>query len=276
MYKFPQAKFKSFETRSAAEDFIAGYASGVRKAGNSVFRSSYSAPGSAQSSTASGDEVRVLGEGPARVASSYVVGGASDGPKKTITKKRSIANRSGKKPIARQPFWWSDEDAAKRSASVVDLTSGEDLEETVVWTDGSCLGNQLKNGRRKAGVGAFFGDNDPRNVSMKLPGEMQTNQRAEVFVGIFSTQLAISCSRAPTPPHPDARFDTYAYLSPVLAHSYLHECTTLAQYKHTNIFIVHFWWGLTGSRQPYVRWRWPALASLSPSGLTAIIWFKVI
>ncbi|KAH6617626.1 ribonuclease H-like domain-containing protein [Chaetomium tenue] len=48
----------------------------------------------------------------------------------------------------------------------------------IVYTDGSSLGN----GRvgATAGVGVYFGDNDPRNVSERLEGETQTNQRAEL------------------------------------------------------------------------------------------------
>lgn len=33
---------------------------------------------------------------------------------------------------------------------------------SIVYTDGSCLGNHLPAEKRKAGIGVFFGDNDPR------------------------------------------------------------------------------------------------------------------
>ncbi|KAF7525787.1 hypothetical protein G7054_g10962 [Neopestalotiopsis clavispora] len=47
-----------------------------------------------------------------------------------------------------------------------------------IYTDGSSRGN----GRigAAAGVGVFFGANDPRNISERLRGEPQTNQRAEL------------------------------------------------------------------------------------------------
>ncbi|KAJ9141942.1 Ribonuclease H [Pleurostoma richardsiae] len=47
-----------------------------------------------------------------------------------------------------------------------------------VYTDGS----SLSNGRAgaAAGVGVYFGKGDPRNVSERLQGEPQTNQRAEL------------------------------------------------------------------------------------------------
>ncbi|KAJ2052573.1 hypothetical protein GGI08_004996 [Coemansia sp. S2] len=48
----------------------------------------------------------------------------------------------------------------------------------VVYTDGACLGN----GHHGAvgGVGVYFGPNDNRNYSGPLPGQIQTNQRAEL------------------------------------------------------------------------------------------------
>lgn len=48
----------------------------------------------------------------------------------------------------------------------------------IVYTDGSSLGN----GRAGAvaGVGVFFGTGDPRNISERLVGDLQTNQRAEL------------------------------------------------------------------------------------------------
>lgn len=48
----------------------------------------------------------------------------------------------------------------------------------VVYTDGSSLGNGRKGAT--AGVGVYFGDSDPRNVSERLQGNPQTNQRAEL------------------------------------------------------------------------------------------------
>jgi ribonuclease HI len=52
----------------------------------------------------------------------------------------------------------------------------------VVYCDGSCRGNG-KTGAI-AGVGVYFGDNDPRNVSEPLAGPTQTNQRAELTAAI--------------------------------------------------------------------------------------------
>ena len=48
----------------------------------------------------------------------------------------------------------------------------------IVYTDGSCLNNGRKNA--KAGLGVYFGTDDPRNVSERITG-LQTNNRAELL-----------------------------------------------------------------------------------------------
>ncbi|KAJ1993915.1 hypothetical protein GGI25_001880 [Coemansia spiralis] len=59
-------------------------------------------------------------------------------------------------------------------------------DEVVVFTDGASSGNGQQGAR--AGVGVFFGHNDPRNISVRLLGERQTNQRAE----LTAIEMAIS------------------------------------------------------------------------------------
>lgn len=56
-----------------------------------------------------------------------------------------------------------------------------------VFTDGSCSNNGRKNA--KAGFGVYFGENDPRNVSKRVPGELrQTNNVGEILaiIEVFS------------------------------------------------------------------------------------------
>ncbi|KAG8879367.1 hypothetical protein FRB98_005685, partial [Tulasnella sp. 332] len=50
---------------------------------------------------------------------------------------------------------------------------------TVVYTDGASQGNGRPGAR--AGVGVWYGVNDPRNVSERCPGD-QTNNRAELIL----------------------------------------------------------------------------------------------
>lgn len=51
-------------------------------------------------------------------------------------------------------------------------------DELYVYTDGACMNNGYKNAC--AGIGIFFGKNDPRNVSKRIDGK-QTNNVAELL-----------------------------------------------------------------------------------------------
>jgi ribonuclease HI len=56
---------------------------------------------------------------------------------------------------------------------------------TIVWTDGSALGNSRSNQNSVAGSGVYFDENHPYNRSVRLPGIVQTNQRAEIYVSLL-------------------------------------------------------------------------------------------
>ncbi|GAA5796749.1 hypothetical protein HPULCUR_002124 [Helicostylum pulchrum] len=64
---------------------------------------------------------------------------------------------------------------AKRSRTEAPLFERKKV--TVVYTDGASSNNGKAHAR--AGYGVYWGDNDPRNASVRLDGEKQTNQRAE-------------------------------------------------------------------------------------------------
>lgn len=57
-----------------------------------------------------------------------------------------------------------------------------------IYTDGSSLANGREGSR--AGVGVYFGDGDARNVSERLVGDPQTNQRAELMAMLRALQIA--------------------------------------------------------------------------------------
>ncbi|KAG5920621.1 hypothetical protein E4U61_007626 [Claviceps capensis] len=57
-----------------------------------------------------------------------------------------------------------------------------------IYTDGSSLANGRAGAR--AGVGVYFGDADARNVSERLIGEPQTNQRAELMAMLRALEIA--------------------------------------------------------------------------------------
>lgn len=57
-----------------------------------------------------------------------------------------------------------------------------------IYTDGSSLSNGKVGAR--AGVGVYFGDDDPRNVAEPLDGDLQTNQRAELQAMVRALEIA--------------------------------------------------------------------------------------
>ncbi|KAJ1914187.1 hypothetical protein IWQ60_008903 [Tieghemiomyces parasiticus] len=72
----------------------------------------------------------------------------------------------------------------------------------VVYTDGACINN----GRAGscAGVGAYFGDGDVRNISERLKGPVQTNQRAELTA--IKRALEVCSRRRPLTVHTDSKY----------------------------------------------------------------------
>ncbi|KAG2198874.1 hypothetical protein INT47_010279 [Mucor saturninus] len=62
---------------------------------------------------------------------------------------------------------------------------------SVVYTDGASSNNGNENAR--AGYGVYWGDNDPRNASVRLPGN-QTNQRAEASAVIHALEQSLNGS----------------------------------------------------------------------------------
>jgi len=67
----------------------------------------------------------------------------------------------------------------------------------LIYTDGACPSNGTLEGR--AGIGIYFGPNDPRNISARLPGkEHQTNQRAELFAVLKALEILYSAQKPGT------------------------------------------------------------------------------
>lgn len=63
----------------------------------------------------------------------------------------------------------------------------------LVYCDGACT----RNGKSGAiaGIGVWFGDNDPRNISEPLKGPRQTNQRAELTAIIRTLEICTDVGR---------------------------------------------------------------------------------
>jgi ribonuclease HI/exonuclease III len=57
---------------------------------------------------------------------------------------------------------------------------------TTVYTDGACTNNG--NEDAAAGLGVWFGENDPRNISMRVPLNPQTNQTGELMAVLLAVK----------------------------------------------------------------------------------------
>lgn len=66
--------------------------------------------------------------------------------------------------------------------------------ELVIYTDGACRSNGSP--KAVAGYGVYYGDNDTRNISRKLLGPIQTNNRAELMAVIEALNSLDSISKA--------------------------------------------------------------------------------
>lgn len=63
----------------------------------------------------------------------------------------------------------------------------------VVYTDGSCKNHSIINNVSVAGIGIWYGDDDMRNVSLRLPDNIkQTNNCAEIFAALVVLQSNIN------------------------------------------------------------------------------------
>ena len=71
------------------------------------------------------------------------------------------------------------------------------MKEVIIFTDGSTLNNQQK-GKRKGGVGVFFGVDDPRNISFPLKESKYfkvTNQVAELTACVKGIETLIGSEK---------------------------------------------------------------------------------
>ncbi|TPX56582.1 hypothetical protein PhCBS80983_g04430 [Powellomyces hirtus] len=81
-----------------------------------------------------------------------------------------------------------DDEACLSALASASAETGSDMVSVSIFTDGSCLGNGKVSAR--AGVGVWFGQNDERNIAERLPGKVQTNNRAELTAVIRAIESA--------------------------------------------------------------------------------------
>ncbi|KAG0262960.1 hypothetical protein DFQ27_002027 [Actinomortierella ambigua] len=148
----PAAKFKKFPTLQEAQDFV--------KNGPAP----YPQRGAASSSKA-------------RSTSSSSSAASSSASRRTGASKAATAAPSSS----------SVGTAASSSYTRVGNITVPVSDAIIAYTDGSSRGNGQEG--CQAGIGVFFGVNDPRNVSERLPVAPDTNQRAELMAALRAIQV---------------------------------------------------------------------------------------
>ncbi|KAI9093443.1 ribonuclease H1-like protein, partial [Phlyctochytrium arcticum] len=83
-------------------------------------------------------------------------------------------------------FFLSDQETGSIQSSL--NGSSSILPSLEVYTDGSCRGNGSS--RAVAGLGVYYGPSHPHNLSERLPGPVQTNNRAELLAVIRAIETA--------------------------------------------------------------------------------------
>ncbi|RWS27327.1 ribonuclease H1-like protein [Leptotrombidium deliense] len=78
-------------------------------------------------------------------------------------------------------------DKSTSASTSASTSSTRDSKHAIVYTDGACSKNGYSGA--KAGIGVFWGKNDPRNVSAPLTGR-PTNNRAEIHAAIIAIKQA--------------------------------------------------------------------------------------
>jgi ribonuclease HI len=168
---FSKAIYKSFATRDEANAFLQANSAGSGSSGpsrslyassaqQSPYSSSSTSYGSYRSSDSSDNYSSSSHSGYSVPPQSLPVGG---------TTSISLAPNPSSNPL--------NESSHASSSSSVPVTSKDTI---IAYTDGACSRNGQKGSA--AGIGVYFGPNDPRNLSEPLTGTKQTNQRAELMV----------------------------------------------------------------------------------------------
>lgn len=110
-----------------------------------------------------------------------------DSPPSTSSSSKIPSQRHS--TLTKVPFYQKKKQASTSDAAVIlPITTSEQL---VLYTDGAAKGNGKTYAR--AGYGIYYGDEDPCNVSARVPLIMpQTNQVAELLAATVAMELCIT------------------------------------------------------------------------------------
>lgn len=166
---FRGASYKSFPSREDAEAYVAGKKTSATAPGEERFYA-----------VAIGREPGVYTDWD--TASLAIKGWKGPKYKRFGTREdaveyiRTHGNEAAQEALSKEGI---EPPSKRKKQSGKELPVVEDETDVVrVYTDGSSIGNGRSGA--VAGVGVYFGPNDERNISERLKGDVQTNQRAEL------------------------------------------------------------------------------------------------
>ena len=124
----------------------------------------------------------------------------------------------------------------------------QQTQETTVYTDGACINNGDEDAA--AGLGVWYGEEDERNLSMRVPIPQQSNQTGELMAVLMATKTH--------PPNEDLLIisDSKYVIDGLTKHAKLWESRNWIDTNHGDIFKCIIAW---------MRWR---------NGKTSLKWIK--
>lgn len=171
---FPNAKFKKFTNKNDAELFVSGTKITISKPSSSSKYNNINF----DSESDSDEETTIPIKQPAKITHT----------KPSAQTKSSIQTKPTKNIISKEEeklireslnFDSSDSDSEEETVEPIEFETnlGDFKPDIKIYTDGACLDNGKSSA--KAGIGIYFGKDDPRNISETIVGK-QTNNIAEI------------------------------------------------------------------------------------------------
>ncbi|XP_076071612.1 ribonuclease H1-like [Mytilus galloprovincialis] len=193
--KFPQARYKKFNTQEEAEDFVKGSGGPLRNSytnnNGSSSKPAYQKSASYYNAPSSSHKPSLKEQVSHLSAVVHQLSEEIESYEKThVPSKRSHPSSATQPGGSRSYSTHSSSQYGSNPKRFKHGNSdgGSNSEEGVtVYTDGGCFGNGQKGAT--AGIGVYWGDNHPDNLSERLGGR-QTNNRAEIHAAAKAIQQA--------------------------------------------------------------------------------------
>ncbi|KAB8292302.1 hypothetical protein EYC80_008044 [Monilinia laxa] len=181
---FAGSMHKSFSTKADAEAFVAGKNPAKPSKGDKFYGVAVGHhPGVYEEWADAKEQIEGI-KGPkykkftTRAEAEEFVENGGKASKKAKTETETGTKEEGGKKVVK----------GKGKVTVEENAQGSVKKDTIrVWTDGSSRGNGKAGA--VAGYGVFFGDGDERNISARLEGKPQTNQRAELTAALRALEI---------------------------------------------------------------------------------------